>query len=266
MLDLDRFKAINDTLGHGAGDILLQNVADRLRLSTSSSAIVARLGGDEFAILQMGEAGQREAAITLAAGIIDGLSKPYCINGHEVIVGCSIGLAMAPEHGTSSEQLLGNSDLALYQSKSTGRNAYCFFEAGLESKARMRSALEADLRHALERNEFDMYYQPIVDIATQSYCGMEALLRWKRGDGGDVPPSQFIPIAEDIGPITSIGEWALYTACKDAMAWPPHIKLAVNLSPLQFGSANLRETVLDALIASRLPAHRLELVKDDGPI
>ena len=259
MLDLDRFKEINDTLGHGAGDILLQSVANRLRLAMRSTDIVARLGGDEFAILQMAESDQSGAAVTLASGIIDRLSQPYSITGHEVIVGCSIGLAMAPEHGERTEQLLGNSDLALYQSKSTGRNAYCFFEAALESKARMRSALEADLRHALERNEFEMYYQPIVHIATQSYCGMEALLRWKRRDGADVPPSQFIPIAEDIGLITSIGKWALYTACRDAMEWPPHIKLAVNLSPGQFGCADLRETVLGALTASRLPADRLEL-------
>jgi diguanylate cyclase (GGDEF)-like protein len=258
MLDLDCFKAINDTLGHGAGDILLQNVADRLRLSTRLTEIVARLGGDEFAILQMGKVDQREAATAMAAEMIDRLSQPYHINGHEVIVGCSIGLAMAPDHGIIAEQLLRNSDLALYHSKSTGRNGYYFFEAILERKARLRSALESDLRHALERGEFEIHYQPVVDIATRSYCGMEALLRWKRGDRGDILPSQFIPIAEDIGLITSIGRWTLYKACNDAMTWPSHLRLAVNLSPVQFGG-DLKETVLGALTDSGLPPHRLEL-------
>jgi predicted signal transduction protein with EAL and GGDEF domain len=197
-------------------------------------------------------------AIEAAWGIIQALSQPYEINGHEVIIGISIGIAMAPEHGASTEQLLGNADLALYGSKVANHNGYCIFEASMETKARLRNALESDLRHALERNEFEIHYQAIIDIATQTCSGMEALLRWKR-QGEIVPPNEFIPIAEDMGLISSIGEWVLQTACKDAMAWPSHTRLAVNLSPLQFGRGDLKKIVISALAASDFPAHRLEL-------
>jgi diguanylate cyclase (GGDEF)-like protein len=259
MLDLDRFKVINDTFGHGAGDTLLRTVARRLISCMRTTDTIARLGGDEFAILQLCISDQPTGAITVASDIIESLSWPYDINGHEVIVGTSIGIAMALEHGTTAEQLLRNSDLALYQSKVAGHNGYCFFEASMETKARIRSALESDLRQALERREFEVHYQPIVDIATQACSGMEALLRWKRGFDEIVPPNEFISIAEDIGLISSIGEWVLRTACNDAMAWPSHIRLAVNLSPVQFGKGDLKEIVLGALTDSGLPPHRLEL-------
>ena len=259
MLDLDQFKTINDTLGHGSGDVLLRTVAQRLRSCARTTDTVARLGGDEFAVLQMCKMDQSVGAIALASDIIDALSQPYSIDGQEVVVGTSIGIAIAPEHGATTEKLLGNADLALYQSKLAGRNGYRFFESSMESKARQRRAIEIDLRRALQRNEFELHYQPVVNIATQTYSGMEALLRWKRGSGEIVPPNEFIPIAEDIGLISSIGEWVLRTACNDAMAWPQYIRLAVNLSPVQFGKGDLRDIVLAALTDSGLPPHRLEL-------
>ena len=259
MLDLDQFKAINDTLGHGSGDLLLKTVAQRLRSCTQPTDIVARLGGDEFAILQVCAADQLLGAIALASDVIDALSRPFTLDGQEVTIGTSIGIATAPEHGTTSEGLLARADLALYQSKMAGRNGYCFFETSMELKARQRRAIESDLRHALKLDEFELHYQPVVKIETQECSGMEALLRWKRPSGRIVPPHEFIPIAEDIGLISAIGEWVLRTACKDAMAWPPDIRLAVNLSPIQFGKGDLKDIVLKALRDSGLPPHRLEL-------
>jgi diguanylate cyclase (GGDEF)-like protein len=259
MLDLDRFKTINDTLGHGSGDELLRAVAQRLRSCTQPKDTVARLGGDEFAILQVQQSDQQASAVALASEIIDALSRPYNLDGQEVVIGTSIGIGFAPGHGDTSEGLLARADLALYQSKQAGRNGYCFFEASMESKARQRRALENDLRHALQRNEFELHYQPVVSIATRAYSGMEALLRWKRPSGETVPPNEFIPIAEDIGLISSIGEWVLRTACSDAVSWPAGIALAVNLSPVQFGKDDLRDVVLGALRDSGLSAHRLEL-------
>jgi diguanylate cyclase (GGDEF)-like protein len=259
MLDLDQFKTINDTLGHGPGDILLRSVAQRLRSCTQPADTVARLGGDEFAILQVSKMDQSMAAIALASDIISALSQPYNLDGQEVVIGTSIGIATAPEHGASSEELLARADLALYRSKITGRNDYCFFETSMESKLRQRRAIESELRRALQRNEFELHYQPVVDVATRACSGMEALLRWKRPSGEIVPPSVFIPIAEDIGLISSIGEWVLRTACNDAIAWPSGIALAVNLSPLQFGKGDLRDIVLGALRDSGLPPRRLEL-------
>jgi diguanylate cyclase (GGDEF)-like protein len=259
MLDLDRFKVINDTLGHGAGDALLRTVAHRLQSCAQATDTIARLGGDEFAILQTGDFDQHEGAIAMASRVIESLSRAYHVNGHEAIVGTSIGIAMAPEHGTTTEQLLRNSDLALYQSKLAERNGFCFFEAGMEARASMRSALESDLRFALERDELEIHYQPVVDVATLACLGMEALLRWRRASGEIVYPGDFISIAEDIGLISAIGRWVLDKACNDAMAWPPHIWLAVNLSPVQFGRGDLQEAVIGALADSGLSPHRLEL-------
>ena len=258
MIDLDQFKVINDTLGHGSGDSLLRAVASRLLSCARTTDTVARLGGDEFAILQLWKMDLNLSAITLASNIIESLSRPYDLAGQEAIVGTSVGIALAPEHGTTTERLLANADLALYQSKLAGRNGYRVFEASMESRARERRAIELDLRLALQRDEFELLYQPVVNIATQACSGMEALLRWNRG-GEIVPPTKFIPIAEDIGLIGSIGEWAIRKACNDAMAWPAHIRLAVNLSPLQFGKGDLREIVLGALTGSGLPPHRLDL-------
>jgi predicted signal transduction protein with EAL and GGDEF domain len=238
---------------------LLRTVAQRLRSCTPPMDTVARLGGDEFAILQVTAADQRTGAIALASDVIDALSRPYNLDGQEVVIGTSIGIATSPEHGITSEDLLARADLALYQSKVTSRNDYCFFETGMELKARQRRAIESDLRRALQRNEFELHYQPVVNIATRACSGMEALLRWKRTSGEIVPPNDFIPIAEDIGLISSIGEWVLRTACKDAMTWPHGITLAVNLSPVQFGKGDLRDIVLRALRDTGLPPDRLEL-------
>jgi diguanylate cyclase (GGDEF)-like protein len=259
MLDLDQFKVINDTLGHGAGDVLLQMVASRLRSCLRQGETIARLGGDEFAILQKTKIHQRAEAAALAGIIINCLSTPYDVNGHEIVIGTSIGIAMAPEQGTSTEQLMKKADLSLYQSKVEGRNGYCFFEPSMEAKLQIRSTLENDLRHALERDQFVIHYQAIVSVVTEELCGMEALIRWKRGANETVYPGDFIQIAEDIGMITPIGTWVLATACKDAMDWPSHVKLAVNLSPAQFWKSELVEIVASALAESGLPAHRLEL-------
>jgi diguanylate cyclase (GGDEF)-like protein len=259
MLDLDRFKVINDTLGHCAGDTLLQQVARRLRLCTQASDTLARLGGDEFAVLHVGGADQRADAALAAAKIIETLSQPYEISGQEVLIGTSIGIALAPEDGSSTEQLLRNSDLALYQSKLEGRNGYCFFQTSMETQVQMRRTLERELRHALARNEFELHYQPVFDVATRAWCGMEALVRWNRGPGRMVGPAEFIPLAEDIGLIVPIGKWVLGKACRDAMAWPKHIKVAVNLSSAQFGRSRLVDSVAEALADSELPPHRLEL-------
>jgi diguanylate cyclase (GGDEF)-like protein len=258
MIDLDQFKVINDTLGHGSGDGLLRAVARRLLSCAHTTDTVARLGGDEFAILQLSRMGLHLGGVMLASDIIESLSRPYDLAGQEVIVGASVGIASVPEHGVTTDQLLANADLALYQSKVAGRNGYRVFEASMESRAQERRALELDLRHALQRDELTLVYQPVVNIATQACSCMEALLRWNRR-GEIVPPAKFIPIAEDIGLIGTIGEWVLRTACNDATSWPAHLRLAVNLSPLQFGKGDLTEVVLGALIRSGLPSHRLAL-------
>jgi diguanylate cyclase (GGDEF)-like protein len=259
MLDLDRFKAVNDTFGHGAGDKTLRIVADRLRSCAPGAATIARLGGDEFALLLKAGPRQHGEALALANGIIEVLSQPYDIDGHELIIGTSIGIAMAPEHGTAAEQLLRNADLALYRSKMAGRNGYCIFATEMEAKMQARVAIEHDLRHALERGEFELHYQTIVNLGTQQTCGVEALLRWRRKAGQLVYPGDFISIAEDMGLIAPIGKWVLEKACRDAMAWPSHTKLAVNLSPAQFKKGNLVEAVTSAIDKSGLPPHRLEL-------
>jgi diguanylate cyclase (GGDEF)-like protein len=259
MLDLDGFKLINDTLGHGAGDGLLRAVADRLRFCVRQDDIVARLGGDEFAILQRCAIDQKSEAVGLAADIIEVLSEPFDVGAREVCISTSIGIAMAPEQGRNSEELLSNADLALYQSKLSGRDRYCLFEPAMEKRSRQRSALQNDLRQALQKNEFELHYQPIFDIATERCCGVEALLRWRRGHKELVPPDEFIPIAEDTGLISSIGEWVLRTACRDARAWPANVSLAVNLSPVQFGKGDLAAVVSAVLAATGFPAARLEL-------
>ena len=258
MIDLDQFKVINDTLGHGSGDSLLRSVARRLLSCAHTTDTIARLGGDEFAILQLSKMGLHLGGVMLASDIIESLSRSYDLAGQEVIIGASVGIASAPEHGVTTEQLLANADLALYRSKLAGRNGYRVFEASMESSAQERRSLELDLRHALQRDELGLVYQPVVNIATQACSGMEALLRWNRC-GEIVPPAKFIPIAEDIGLIGAIGEWVLRKACNDATSWPEHLRLSVNLSPLQFVKGDLTEVVLGALIGSGLPSHRLAL-------
>ncbi|HVX91912.1 MAG TPA: EAL domain-containing protein [Xanthobacteraceae bacterium] len=259
VLDLDEFKTVNDSLGHPVGDALLKAVAERLRAATREIDTVARLGGDEFAILQSVEGDQREAAITLASRLLEAISTPFEIAGHQVIVGTSIGIALAPHDGTAADQLLKNADLALYRVKAEGRNGFRLFEMEMESEALLRHALSIDLRTAIARGDFELHYQAVFDAATQEPRGAEALVRWRHPERGTIPPGNFIPLAEDTGLIVPLGEWVLRRACQDASNWPFPVKIAVNLSPVQFQRGNLVETVTRALVDSALCPERLEL-------
>ena len=259
LLDLDRFKQVNDTLGHSAGDALLREVATRLKESLRETDTLARLGGDEFAIVQSGEDDQRPAATKLAQRIIQIIAEPFSIEGHEFSIGTSIGIALAPKQGTDSEALLKMADMALYRAKFEGRNGYRFFDPEMGAAAGERLALESDLRRALAQNEFELVYQPIVDAKTLKISAAEALLRWRHPVKGIVYPDKFIPLAEETGQIAQIGEWVLNSACADAVGWPSSVKVAVNLSPVQFRKTNLPEVVIAALTRSGLPPERLEL-------
>ncbi len=263
-VDLDRFKSVNDTLGHPVGDLLLKVVAARLRSCVGETDTVARFGGDEFAIVQIGAASQPAGATALAERIIDVLSAPYEVDGHNVVIGASVGIAIAPIDGQTADQLMRNGDMALYRSKCDGRGTYRFFETEMDARMQARRILELDLRRALLKEEFAVYYQPILNAHKGEVIGFEALLRWKHPTRGMVPPGEFIPLAEEIGLIIPIGEWVLRRACRDATAWPDHIKLAVNLSPAQFRNRKILETVMTALAVSNFPARRLELEITEG--
>ena len=257
-LDLDQFKSVNDTLGHPVGDKLLVAVADRLRKCLRDCDMVARFGGDEFAVLQIGLAGPHEAS-DLGDRLVTLLSEPYDIDGQQGVIGASVGIALAPADGESAEQLLRNADIALYQAKEDGRRVFRFFEPGMDARLRARRALESDLRKALPAGEFELYYQPLVTLETGVISGFEALLRWHHPVRGMVAPGEFIPVAEEIGLIVPIGEWVLRQACAEAAAWPDDLKVAVNLSPVQFKKGNLPQLVLATLASTGLPAARLEL-------
>jgi diguanylate cyclase (GGDEF)-like protein len=259
ILDLDHFKAVNDSLGHPIGDLLLRKVASRLRTSTRDSDTVARFGGDEFAILQTLDDDAMDEVIALADRILSEISAPYEIEGHQLNIGASIGVALAPGDGADADQLMRNADLALYRAKADGRNDYRFFESAMDVEARARHALEADLRKALTKGEFEVFYQTVYSFESGRICGAEALVRWRHPQRGMVRPDQFIPLAEEVGLIVPIGEWVLRTACKEAVKWPADLKLAVNLSAAQFNRGNLVEAVRDALAHSGLAAERLEL-------
>jgi diguanylate cyclase (GGDEF)-like protein len=257
-LDLDNFKAVNDTLGHPIGDALLKSVAQRLSACLQASDTVARLGGDEFVIVQAAGA-QPVAATMLAQQLIETMAEPFEIEGHSVVIGTSVGIALAPNDGSDPDELLKNADMALYRAKAEGRGTYRFFEAKMDADMQARRLLEVDLRGALARNEFEVYYQPLVDLQTARLNGFEALLRWHHPQRGLVSPAEFIPLAEEIGLITPIGAWVLKQACSDAVNWPGELTVAVNLSPVQFKSKTLTLDVVAALGASGLPASRLEL-------
>ena len=262
-LDLDRFKQVNDTLGHPVGDALLKIVAERLRRVLREDDTVARLGGDEFAVVQLGAA-QPEGATNLAQRLIDAVNAPYEIEGQQIVVGTSVGIAIAPTDGHSVMALLKCADVALYRAKTDGRGRYRFFEPGMDAAMQARRVLELDLRAALVNGEFELHYQPVVNIATRQVTGFEALLRWRHPQRGLVSPADFIPLAEELGLIVPIGEWVLRHACGDAASWPDPITVAVNLSPVQFKSARLSETVMLALASSGLSPHRLELEITEG--
>jgi diguanylate cyclase (GGDEF)-like protein len=259
LFDLDLFKAVNDSLGHATGDELLRQFAARLESNMQPGWTAARVGGDEFAVIQVANSGQRAAAIGLAEKIIREVGAPFDIEGHRIVIGVSIGITLAPHDGDDCNELMKNADLALSRAKSEGRKGYRFFEAEMDAAARLHRALEVDLRNALLWQEFVLYYQPIVDIASQRICGTEALIRWKHPEHGMVAPDCFIPIAEETGLIIPLGEWILDTACAEAAKWPDHIRIAVNLSPIQFRSTRLVASVREALAKSSLPARRLEL-------
>ncbi len=257
-LDLDQFKAVNDTLGHPVGDALLRSVAERLRDSLREGDSVARLGGDEFAVVQIGE-DQPVGSTGLAQRIIARLKEPYEVEGHQVVSGTSIGIAIAPSDGSNPDQLLKNADMALYRAKHDGRGTYRYFEAEMDARMQARRRLELDLRRALVMQEFDLHYQPLLNLERNEISGLEALLRWHHPERGTVPPAEFIPLAEEIGLIVPLGEWILRRACSDAVEWPDPVRLSVNLSPAQFKTPDLVQTVEDALADSGFPAHRLEL-------
>ncbi|MCP1548661.1 MULTISPECIES: EAL domain-containing protein [Methylorubrum] len=257
-LDLDRFKEVNDTLGHPIGDGLLRSVAERLQSCLRETDLVARLGGDEFAIVQAGTHARRDAS-ALAKRLIAAFQQPFLLDGHTVTVGLSIGISLAPEHGTSPEKLLKSADLALYRAKATGRGCWSFFDEGMDVELRKRRALESDLKKAVGNGEFELVFQPIVKLDRERIASCEALLRWRHPERGYVSPADFIPLAEETGTIGEIGEWVLHKACSEAATWPAGIGVAVNVSAAQFRNAAVVRAVMDALAASGLPAHRLEL-------
>jgi diguanylate cyclase (GGDEF)-like protein len=257
-LDLDGFKSVNDTLGHPAGDELLRIVAERLRECVRETDLVARLGGDEFAILHTAPHASRDFD-RFVRRVLETIEAPYDINGHQVVIGTSIGVAIAPRDGSDADQLFKNADLALYRAKADGRGTYRFFEQEMDIALQGRRALELDLRKALAAGEFELWYQPIVSLATKEVTGCEALLRWQHPERGMVSPADFIPLAEEIGLIVPIGEWVLRQACLQAASWAGNLRIAINLSPLQLKSRYLVQTVLVALSNSGLSPSRLEL-------
>jgi diguanylate cyclase (GGDEF)-like protein len=269
VLDLDHFKRVNDSLGHAAGDALLKQLASRLAASVDDGDVLARLGGDEFAVIQASphlygslagaSADMHRNAAALAKRIIEAIGRPCDIDGRTLVTGCSIGIAIAPYDGDGADDLMKRADLALYKAKSDGRNGYAFFDQELAAIADGRHRMEEDLRAGLERGEFELHYQPLVDAATQRPRAMEALVRWRHPRDGMIAPDRFIPLAEDTGLIVALGDWILRTGCAEAVRWPADIILAINISPVQFRKSNLLEVVAAALAASGLPPQRLEI-------
>jgi diguanylate cyclase (GGDEF)-like protein len=257
-LDLDRFKDINDTLGHVVADAVIMAVARRLAECAGSAATVARSAADEFSIVQTGVE-QPVAATDLAARIMEAIGAPFDLDGQQVTVGVSIGICVAPADGADADQLLKNADLALHRAKSEGRGIYRFFESDMDAHIRARCKLQLDLRKALGNGEFELHYQPLVNLERNEISCLEALMRWHHPEKGLVSPAQFIPLAEETGLIIPIGEWALRAGCAAAADWPSHVNIAINLSPNQFRSRNLTQAVVSALAASGLPPSRLEL-------
>ena len=257
-LDLDHFKEINDSLGHPVGDALLREVARRLSECVTEDDTVARLGGDEFAVVQFCRGCDPTTSSALASRLVERIGEPYDVAGHQLVIGVSVGVSLAPDDGDNPDLLLKNADLALYRAKADGRGTYRFFEAGMDARAQARRMLELDLRAALRRQEFEIHYQPIVDIAGDRTVAFEALVRWNHPERGRIAPGSFIPLAEETGLIVPLGEWVL-RACAEAAGWPGAIVVAVNLSPVQFKNPNLPAMVMSALQTSGLPANRLEL-------
>jgi diguanylate cyclase (GGDEF)-like protein/PAS domain S-box-containing protein len=257
-LGLDHFKAVNDTLGHGVGDKLLRGVARRLRSSLREEDAIARLNSDEFAIAQSGIT-RPEDVVLLARRMLEAIGEPYLLDGQSVMIGASIGIAMSPGDGDDSERLLKNADLALSRAKNDSRGTFSFFESGMDARAQARRKIELDLRGAIQNDALRPHYQPLIDLASGRISGFEALVRWQHPERGMTSPAEFIPVAEDTGLINVLGAQILRRACMDAAGWPDPVRVAVNLSPLQFRVGNLLSIVMDALRQSGLPAKRLKL-------
>jgi diguanylate cyclase (GGDEF)-like protein len=257
-IDLDQFKQVNDTLGHPVGDRLLTSVADRLRGIVSPTDTVARFGGDEFVVFRAGIANMDDAA-SLARRIVEELGAPYEIDHHQLIIGASIGIATNSRVGITADHLMKNADMALYRAKSDGRGTWHFFEWEMATKAESRRGLELDLRNAVAADGFELHYQPLLNMQTRRITTCEALLRWPHPERGMIPPGEFVPLAEEMGLIGTIGAWVLRQACIEATRWPAHVRVAVNLSPMQFRRGSVVEDVLGALAESGLPASRLEI-------
>ena len=257
-IDLDRFKAVNDTLGHPVGDKILKSVSKRLRaIIREGTDTAARVGGDEFSVLLVGM--DKSGAEQMAARLIDSINQPYAADGHHISIGASIGISLAPEDGLDLERLVKNADLALYRAKQEKHGGYRFFEAQMDTNRRLRHALEIDLREALSRHELELFYQPVMAISSGGIGGFEALLRWRCPMRGLVLPSDFVPVAEETNLIGPIGEWVLFQACAEATSWPAGLLVSVNVSAVQFRRGNFAETVRSALKATGLEANRLEL-------
>jgi diguanylate cyclase (GGDEF)-like protein len=257
-IDIDQFKSINDSLGHSIGDELLRAVASRLSGCLHAGDLAARIGGDEFAIIQTGVT-QPSDTTDLVAEIYRTIREPFECVGHLVTTDASIGIALAPRDGNGLDQLLMNADMAMYAAKSDGRRTYRFFEPAMDARVKALRLLEIDLRQAITDGGFDIYYQPVVDLQSNAVSGCEALLRWRHPNRGMISPADFIPVAEETGLINQLGEWVLAQACAEAVTWPGDIRIAVNVSPVQFRSSGFALKVAAALAASGLPARRLEL-------
>ena len=262
-LDLDRFKLINDTRGHAVGDALLAQVGQRLRTTVRSDDLVGRIGGDEFAVLLLNTSG--DAVVTsIANDLLHRVADPYLIDGEASVIGVSIGVALFPEHGSTADALLRNADSALYRAKHAGRGVVRFFESADDEEDRTRLQLESDLRGALERHQFELAYQPIVDCRTGEPAAFEALIRWRHPDRGLVPPSEFIPLAEETGLIGPIGLWVMETACREAAGWTVPARISINLSPAQFRQPDLEQQIAAVLERTGLPPNRLDLEVTEG--
>ncbi|WOH51503.1 EAL domain-containing protein [Bradyrhizobium sp. sBnM-33] len=257
-LDLDQFKAVNDTFGHPCGDKLLRSVAERLRRLVGDSDTIARMGGDEFVIVQATISDPADAT-SLAQGVIDALSEPYEIDGQQAVIGVSIGISVGPGDGSNPDKLLRNADLALYRAKSDGRSTFRFFEPAMDLQMQTRRIMEQDLRKALPAGEFELHYQPVVNLASKEISGFEALIRWNHPTKGMISPAAFIPLAEEIGFIVPMGEWVIRQACATAAQWPDNLHVAVNISAIQFRSPGLMQVIVGALAASGLAPTRLEI-------
>jgi diguanylate cyclase (GGDEF)-like protein/PAS domain S-box-containing protein len=257
-IDIDEFKGINDSLGHHVGDELLKAVAARIKACIKPTDLIARLGGDEFAVIQTAVV-DRDDAVEFVTRIHEAIRQPHQCLGHQLSTDASIGIALAPQDGTELDQLIKNADLAMYGAKAEGRRTHRFFEPVMDARAKARLTMEQDLRQAMIDGGFDIHYQPLLDLASSEVTGCEALLRWRHPERGMVSPAEFIPVAEDIGLINELGDWVLQTACAEAAGWPSHIRLAVNVSPIQLKSQTLALRIMGALAASELPPDRLEI-------